>query len=81
MKFGAFINHHQLKQFIYSFARKILGVKQPTENDFVYGELGRIDFQARRYTTIIKYWFKLIYSEENKYIKQVYNMMLNDMES
>ena len=40
------------------FCKKILGVKQSTQNDFVYGELGRIDFQARRYITIIKYWFK-----------------------
>ena len=25
------------------------------------------------------YWFKVISSEENEYIKQVYNMMLNDL--
>ena len=48
-------------------------------NDFIYGELGRIDYQSRRYLAIIKYWFKVICSEENKYIKQIYNMMLNDL--
>ena len=61
------------------FCKKILGVKQSTQNDFVYGELGRIDYQSRRYVTIIKYWFKVITSEENKLIKQSYNMMLNDI--
>ena len=61
------------------FCKKILGVKQSTQNDFVYGELGRIDYQSRRYLAIIKYWFKVVSCDENKYIKQVYNMMLNDL--
>ena len=61
------------------FCKKLLGVKQSTQNDFIYGELGRIDFQSRRYLAIIMYWFKVICSEENKYIKQIYNMMLNDL--
>ena len=42
------------------FCKKILGVKQSTQNDFVYGELGRIDYQSRRYLAIIKYWFKVV---------------------
>ena len=61
------------------FCKKLLGVKQSTQNDFIYGELGRIDYQSRRYLAIIKYWFKVICSEENKYIKQIYNMMVNDL--
>ena len=54
-------------------------MKQSTQNDFVYGELGRIDYQSRRYIIIIKYWLKIINSEEIKYIKQIYNTMLNDL--
>ena len=61
------------------FCKRLLGVKQSTQNDFVYGELGRIDYQSRRYLDIIRYWFKAVGSEENKYIKQIYNMMLSDM--
>lgn len=61
------------------YCKKLLGVKQSTQNDFIYGELGRIDYQSRRYLAIIRYWFKVVGSEENKYIKQVYNMMLSDM--
>ncbi|MCG8047978.1 MAG: reverse transcriptase family protein, partial [Candidatus Thiodiazotropha endolucinida] len=62
------------------FCKKVLGVKQSTQNDFIYGELGRTDYQIRRYGSIIKYWLKVITSDENKYIKQIYNMMLNDIE-
>ena len=61
------------------FYKKLLGVKQSTKNDFIYGELGRIDYQSCRFLAIIKYQFKVICSEENKYIKQIYNMMLNDL--
>ena len=63
------------------FCKKILSVKQSTQNGFIYGELGRIDYLSRRYMylAIIKYWFKVVCSEENKYIKQVYNMMLDDI--
>ena len=61
------------------FCKKNLGVKQSTQNDFVYGELGRMNYQSRRYIIIIKYWLKVISSEESKYIKQIYNSMLNDL--
>ena len=63
------------------YCKKVLGVKRSTQNDFVYGELGRINYQSRRYIAIIKYWLKVISSDDNKYIKHVYNMMLNDIES
>ena len=58
----------------------MLGIKQPTQNDFVHGELGRIDYQSLRYINIVKFWLKIIHSEEQKYIKLTYNMMLNDLE-
>ena len=40
--------------------KKLLGVKQTTQNDFIYGELGRIDFQSQRYLVIVKYWLKVV---------------------
>ena len=81
LQFRASARLHKLKQFIFNFCKKILGVKQSTQNGFIYGELGRIDYQSRRYMylAIIKYWFKVVCSEENKHIKQVYNMMLDDI--
>ena len=62
------------------FCKKTLGVKQSTQNDFVYGELGRIDYQSHRYIKIIKFWLKVIYSSEQKYIKNMYDMMLSNLE-
>ena len=62
------------------FCKKVLGVKRSTQNDFVYGELGRINYQSRRFIAIIKYWLKVISSDETKYINQIYKMMLNEVD-
>ena len=35
---------------------------------------------TKRYLYIVKYWFKILASEEQKYINIVYRMMLRDME-
>ena len=40
------------------FCKKILGVKKTTQNDFVYGELGRVNYATKRLFIIVKYWFK-----------------------
>ena len=62
------------------FCKRMLGVKQSTQNDFIYGELGRIDYQGQRYINIVKYWLKIVHTYERKYIKCTYTMMLNDIE-
>ena len=64
------------------FCKRLLGIKQCTQNDFVYGELGRSSFQCIRFfIIIIRYWLKIISCDENKYIKHIYNMMFRDLES
>ena len=62
------------------FCKKLLGVKKTTQNDFVYGELGRENYATKRVFIIIKYWFKILQTPENKYTKIIYNMMLHDLE-
>ena len=62
------------------FCKRLLGVKKSTQNDFVYGELGRTTLRTKRYVSIIKYWFKILTSSENKYIYITYKIMLNDLE-
>ena len=57
-----------------------MGVKKSTQNDFIYGELGRTTFITTRYVTIIKYWLKILKMKEIKYVKIIYNMMINDIE-
>ena len=63
------------------FCKHLLGIKQCTQNDFVYGELGRSSFQSKWFYIIIKYWLKIISCNENKCIKHVYYMMLRDMDA
>lgn len=58
----------------------LLGVKQCTQNDFIYGELGRVSFQNKRYFSIIKYWLKIILCNENKLVRQIYDIMLLDID-
>ena len=65
---------------ICNFVKKLLVLKKSTQNDFVYGKLGRTNYISKRYAIIIKYWFKNLTAPENKYIKLVYNMMLSDLE-
>ena len=69
----------QIERIHRLFCKQLLGVKTATQNDFVYGELGRTNYYTRRIYIIIKYWFKVIYADERKYISQIYNVMLNDI--
>ena len=62
------------------FCKRLLGVKKSTQNDFIYGELGRTTCIIRRYLLIIKFWFKILSIGSTKYIKLVYHMMLNDLD-
>ena len=63
------------------FCKRLLGEKKTTQNDFVYGELGRTTCITKRYLLIIKFWFKILSCGNTKYIKLVYDMMLNDLEA
>ena len=55
------------------------GVKRTTQNDFVYGELGRVTLQVYIFQSIVKYWFKILECENTKYIKFAYELMLSDL--
>ena len=57
------------------FCKRLLGVKQSTQNNFIYGETGRISYINKRYMNIIKYWLKICTASNNKYIKKVYDML------
>lgn len=63
------------------FCKGLLGVKKTTQNDFVYGELGRTDYISKRYLQVVKYWFKILFAHNTKYIKLIYKTMLNDIEN
>ena len=46
-----------------------------------YDELGRTNYYARRIHIITRYWFKVINSEEHKYMKKLYNVMLTEFKN
>ena len=48
------------------FCKKLLGIKQKhTKNDFMYGELGSVNFAANRYISFVLYWLKIVTLTEN----------------
>ena len=61
------------------FCKRLLGVKKCTQNDFVYGELGRCPMRNYRMYNIVKYWTKIILCDNKRYIKIVYNMLCEDI--
>ena len=73
-------NANILERVHLQICKQVLGIKRATQNDFIYGELGRLDLKSGRLIAIIKYWFKILLCEHTKYIKCAYKMMLNDLE-
>ena len=71
----------QIERVHMRFCKTLLGVKTSTQNNFIYGELGRINYQTRRYLIIIKYWLKVIQKTDNKYVNVIYKLMLRDIDS
>ena len=61
------------------YCKRLLGVKKCTQNDFVYGELGRMPLQNHRFYSIVKFWIKILLSDSKKYIRLVYNMLYQDI--
>lgn len=76
-----FCKANQVERVHLQFCKQLLGVKQSTQNTFIYGTLGRIIYQTRRHFIILKYWLKVVAKNENKYVTFIYNMMLRDIEN
>ena len=77
-----FVQGNIIERVHLQFCKRLLGVKKNTQNDFIYGECGRTNFQTERFLLIIKYWLKKILTAEDcKYIKLIYQLMLNDIEA
>ena len=59
------------------FCKRILAVKASTSNVSVYGDLGRYPLYITRYVRIIKYWVKLL-TTDNVLLQMVYRSLVND---
>ena len=63
------------------FLKTILRVKTSTPNNLVFAELDRQTLRTKRLEQIVNYWFKILTSQDTKYIKHVYNFILQDVEA
>ena len=59
------------------FCKNILKVRKSTSNATVYADLGRYPLYITRYLQIIKYWFKVI-NTNNVLLKKVYDFAKQD---
>ena len=75
-----FLKANQIERIHTLFCKRTLGVKSSTQNDFIYGELGRQDLYSSRLVSIIKYWLRIMSSDSNKYVLVMYKTMLRDLE-
>jgi len=66
VRFWGFVEGTQIERVHMQFCKKLLGVKKSTQNDFIYGEMGRLSHKASIYYDIIKYWLKCVHSIDNK---------------
>ena len=60
------------------FCRKILNVKQSTNCDALFGELGRVPMYIHRKITMLKYWIKILNQHENSLLHKPYIILKND---
>ena len=66
-----FTKSKDLEQIHLKYCKWILWVKSRTGNAAVYGELGRYPLYISRYVQIIKYWLKLL-DTDNSILQTVY---------
>ena len=76
-----FCKANQIERTHLQFCKNLLGVKQSTQNNFMYGDLGRMSYQSCRYIKIVKYWLKVITKPENKLVNILYTQMKSDFEA
>ena len=69
-------NSVQIERIHMRYCKQVLGVRLQTQHNFVYGE--RVPLINKRIICVLKYWFKILQSDDVKYIKIVYDMLLHD---
>ena len=69
---GFFGKNKEIERIHLKFCKIVLNVKSSTSNAGVYGELGRYPLYINRFVRIIKYWGKIMQSD-NVLIKLLYN--------
>jgi len=76
VKYGVWLNVCSWKGYT---KKSILGFRKTTSNAAVYSELGRCYFYINRYVRIMKYWFKLLTSD-NIILQAVVTDLMQDIQ-
>ena len=63
------------------FLKYVLGVRQNTPNQYVYGELGIYPLYVDRHLRMIKYWLKVVTSSQNSLIHIMYNKLKEESDN
>ena len=63
------------------FCKHILGVRGQTQNNFVYGELGRTSLKSRRVVNVIRYWLKIVQLDNTKFAREMYSLMYRHLDN
>jgi len=64
-----------------NYCKVLLGVRRQTQNNFIYGELGRPSLSVRHSVNVIRYWLKIVNTNAIKYVKLVYDIMFRELET
>ena len=70
-----FSKSKELERVQLKFSKQILGVRSNSSNAAIYGELGRFPLYIQRYILILKYWLKLLHTD-NVILKRIYQNSL-----
>ena len=71
-------NYEVLKLYHTRFIKRTLLVKSSTNTSMIFAETGRFPLAIEANIQIIKYWVKILRSEESSYIKLVYSEMFQN---
>ena len=66
----------QIERIHTKYCKNCLGVKKSAQNDFVYGELGRLPLINIRYVRIMKYWLNIVHGNKPLYVSALYHSSL-----
>ena len=75
------LNITKIERIHLKYCKEILGVKTQTQNEFIYGELGRMPLEKLRIIHMIRFWLKIKTNNPTKYIVYAYNMLIKDIET
>ena len=66
----------QIERIHTKYCKNCLAVKKSAQNDFVYGELGRLPLINIRYVRIMKYWLNIVHGNKSLYVSALYHSSL-----